>query len=298
MKIVVRLGEPLWRAVGSRRLHLSFDQDSVSVADVLDHLQASYPAFDKAYQGHSLPQTMPYNLFVNSRIVPRGQEADWLLADGDTLYIFLPAVGGSAQPLPREFYDRPTLVVARELLGQLLVRYVDGQRLSGRIVEVEAYIGEDDKASHASRGLTERTRPMYGPPGLAYVYLIYGMHHCLNVVTEREGFPAAVLIRGLEPLEGLEAMRRRRAGRPLVMLTDGPAKLCQAMAIDRRLNGHDLTIGQELWLEPGLPVPDEHVVRTSRIGVRGDERARTVPWRLLDTRTVSHARKGATTDER
>jgi DNA-3-methyladenine glycosylase len=115
--------------------------------------------------------------------------------------------------LGQDFFARDTLVVARELLGRRLVRVFKEQRLSGRIVEVEAYIGEKDQASHASCGPTERNAPMYGPPGHAYVYLIYGMHHCFNVVTEREGYPAAVLVRALEPLEGIEEMRERRGGR-------------------------------------------------------------------------------------
>ena len=116
--------------------------------------------------------------------------------------------------LSRGFFARQTLIVAQALLGQRLVRELDGIRLSGRVVEVEAYIGEDDQACHARPGLTKRNAPMYGLPGHAYVYLIYGMHHCLNVVTEREGFPAAVLVRALEPLEGIEKMRELRGGRP------------------------------------------------------------------------------------
>lgn len=183
--------------------------------------------------------------------------------------------------LPRDFFDRPTLQVARELLGQVLVRLLDGERLSGRIVEVEAYIGEDDLASHARFGRTERNAAMYGPPGCAYVYQIYGIHHCLNIVTEREGFPAAVLIRALEPLEGREVMRARRGGVPDPLLTSGPARLCQAMGIDRSLDKADLCASDAvLFVEAGAPVPDEAVATDPRIGVQGDPRARTVPWRL------------------
>jgi DNA-3-methyladenine glycosylase len=196
--------------------------------------------------------------------------------------IFLPAVGGSdSLPLARGFYLRPTLAVARDLLGRTLVRDLDGRRLAGRISEVEAYVGEDDLASHAARGLTPRNRAMYGYGGLAYVYLIYGMHHCLNVVTEAEGFPAAVLIRGMQPLEGVAVMRANRTGRPLLALADGPAKLCQAMAIDRRLDGHDLTAGVGLWLEPGEPALDSAVAATPRVNVGGDQHARTIPWRFV-----------------
>lgn len=183
--------------------------------------------------------------------------------------------------LPREFFDRPTLQVARDLLGQVLVRLLNGGRLSGRIVEVEAYIGEDDLASHARFGRTERNAAMYGPPGHAYVYQIYGVHHCLNIVTEREGFPAAVLVRALEPLEGLEMMRARRGSVPDPLLTGGPARLCQALAIDRTLDKADLCAPDAvLFVEAGPPIPDERVATSPRVGVQGDRRARTVPWRF------------------
>ena len=182
--------------------------------------------------------------------------------------------------LPREFYDRPTLTVARELLGQRLVRSLDGQRLVGRIVEVEAYLGETDQASHARPGRTRRNAPMYGPPGHAYVYFIYGMYYCLNAVTEAEDSPAAVLIRALEPWGGIDTMRDHRPGRSDRDLTSGPGKLCQALAIDRTLNNTDLCQGGSLWIEADTPVPDAQVATSPRIGVRGDEHARTVPWRF------------------
>ena len=182
--------------------------------------------------------------------------------------------------LGRDFYRRSTLTVARELLGQRLVRVVGGQRLSGLIVEVEAYIGEDDAACHAARGRTLRNEVMYGPPGHAYVYFIYGMHHCLNVVTEEDGFPAAVLIRALEPLEGLEIMRCHRPGRPDGELTNGPAKLCQAMAIDRGFNGVDLCASGELLIEGGRMVAPEEIRASPRIGIKANELARSAPWRF------------------
>jgi DNA-3-methyladenine glycosylase len=183
--------------------------------------------------------------------------------------------------LKRDFFARDTLTVARELLGQRLVRVEDGRRLVGRIVEAEAYVGEDDEACHASCGPTERNAPMYGPPGHAYVYFIYGMHHCFNVVTEREGYPSAVLIRALEPLKGLDVMRERRDNRPDRELTNGPAKLCQALGIDRRLTGADLCSSDtSLFLETGDAVPDEAIVAGPRIGVRGDETALMAPWRF------------------
>jgi len=189
-----------------------------------------------------------------------------------------------------DFFARDTLTVARALLGQRLVRLRDGKRLSGRIVEVEAYIGEDDQASHAHPGPTRRNAPMYGPPGHAYIYLIYGMHHCFNIVTEREGFPAAALVRALEPLEGIETMRELRGGRPDLPLTSGPARLCQALDIDRRFDGADLCAPDAiLFLEPDVAIPDDAIVTGPRVGVRGDEAALTVPWRFYvrDSQLVS-----------
>lgn len=179
-----------------------------------------------------------------------------------------------------DFYQQPTLQTARDLLGKRLVRILNGQRLSGLIVETEAYIGEDDKACHASRGRTPRTEVMYGLPGHAYIYFIYGMYHCFNVVTEGEGFPAAVLIRALEPLEGLEWMRRHRPGRPDDQLSNGPGKLCAALAIDRTLNGVDLCTSQIFFIEEGRTVADEEIATSPRIGIRSDEVARSRPWRF------------------
>lgn len=284
MQVVVRIGEPLWRVVGVRRLPLEFAQDAVTVADVLSRLAATYPGFEAAYQAGGWGRGVPYNLFVNARPVARGQEGQWFLQDGDQVYLMVPAVGGQQRPaavLPRAFYLQPTLEVARRLLGCRLVRHWHGQRLSGVIVEAEAYIGQDDLASHAARGRTARNRAMFGPGGLAYVYLIYGMYYCLNVVTEAEGFPAAVLIRSIVPTEGVEVMQSRRPGHPLLRLADGPGKVCQVLAVDRRLDGHDLTAGEALWIEAGPPVPEEVVLRTPRINVGGDEQARTLPWRFV-----------------
>jgi DNA-3-methyladenine glycosylase len=142
------------------------------------------------------------------------------------------------QRLPRSFYDRATETVARELLGMHLVHVTGGVERVGRIVEVEAYLGPHDKAAHTARGLTPRTRVMFGPPGHAYVYLIYGMHHCMNVVTEREGHGSAVLLRAVEPV-------RNVFGR-----TSGPGLLCRAMGIDRERNGHDLLSDEFHVAEP------------------------------------------------
>ena len=182
--------------------------------------------------------------------------------------------------LERAFYNRDTLTVARELLGQRLVRRLDGRRVAGRIVEVEAYVGETDTACHAHRGRTARNAVMFGSPGYAYVYFIYGMHHCFNAVTDREGYAAAVLVRALEPLEGIEAMRARRKGRAGIELTNGPAKLCYALGIDRALNSIDLVTSEELWLEHDAPVASEQIVAGPRVGVRGDDFALTVEWRF------------------
>src|SRR6202521_5323038 len=156
--------------------------------------------------------------------------------------------------LPRSFYDRDTVVVAQELLGKHLVHAVAGVKRVGRIVETEAYLGPHDLAAHSARGLTNRTKVMFGPPGHAYVYLIYGMHWCMNVVTEKEGHAAAVLLRAVEPVENLE-------GR-----TQGPALLCKAMGVDRRLNGHDLLSDDFYIAQPDQPAPIR-IVKRPRIGV-------------------------------
>jgi DNA-3-methyladenine glycosylase len=185
----------------------------------------------------------------------------------------------------RESFARDTLAVARNLLGARLVRLLDGQRLSGVVVECEAYIGQDDSACHASRGRTRRNEVMFGPPGYAYVYFTYGMHWMLNVVTEAEGFPAAVLLRAIQPVEGIETMRALRKAqgnsRADRGLTGGPARLTQALAIDKSLNGADLVAGGHLWLEPDAEMPDESVERGPRIGVQyAAEKDRLAPWRF------------------
>jgi DNA-3-methyladenine glycosylase len=181
--------------------------------------------------------------------------------------------------LPRSFYDRPTLVVARELLGARLVRILDGERLSGIILETEAYVGFEDQGSHAHHGRTPRNAPMFGPPGYAYVYFTYGMHWCLNVVTEAEGFPAAVLIRAILPQEGIEIIRARRNGRD----TLGPARLTQALGIGRAENGVDLcSPAHGLWIEAGVAIPDALVTTAPRVGLnRVAEPWKSIPWRFI-----------------
>jgi DNA-3-methyladenine glycosylase len=181
--------------------------------------------------------------------------------------------------LPREFYNRSTLTVARELIGARLVRVLDGVRLVGLITETEAYIGETDLACHAKAGRTPRTAVMYGPPGHAYVYFTYGNHWMLNAVTEREGFPAAVLIRAIQPIEGVEVMSARRMGRD----TFGPGKLTQALGITKSENGVDLTVATaSLWIEAGIFIPDENVTIGPRVGLNTvPEPWFSKPWRFL-----------------
>lgn len=182
-------------------------------------------------------------------------------------------------PLPRSFYNRPTLTVARELIGARLVRILDGVKLVGFISETEAYIGEDDLACHAKAGVTKRTAPMYGPPGHAYVYFTYGNHWMLNAVTEREGFPAAVLIRAIQPIEGADVMMARRQGRD----TFGPGKLTQALGITKSENNADLTeAGSPLRIEAGTSVPDSSVTIGARVGLNSTpEPWLSMPWRFL-----------------
>ena len=184
------------------------------------------------------------------------------------------------RPLPRAFYERDTVVVARALLGQRLVRVLSGLHLSGLICETEAYGGADDPASHAYRR-TPRSVIMFGPPGIAYVYFIYGMYHCLNAVTACDGHPGAVLIRGIFPDEGIETLREHRSGAADKHLTDGPGKLCQALGITLVLNGVDLTDSSELFITAGEPVAMREIIATPRVGVRGDEETRTRPWRFV-----------------
>ena len=182
-------------------------------------------------------------------------------------------------PLSPNFYNRPTLTVARELIGARLVRILDGIKLVGIITETEAYISQKDLACHAKAGLTARTALMFGEPGHAYVYFTYGSHWMLNVVTEREGFPAAVLIRAIQPIEGVEIMSARRSGRD----TFGPGKLTQAMGITKSENGADLTeTTNGLWIEAGVKVPNSLVTKGPRVGLNNTpEPWLSKPWRFL-----------------
>ena len=192
------------------------------------------------------------------------------------------------ETLSRTFYDRDTLEVARDLLGTYLVRRLDGAELVVRITETEAYVGAVDKACHAYGGRrTARTETLYAKPGTAYVYLIYGMYHCLNFVTEPEGTAAAVLLRGVEAVSGADLMAYNRFGRAYDRLTadqrknflNGPGKVCRALALTRTHNGLDLTAGGELFLCAGeAPTGEIHVGK--RIGIDYAEEAVDFPWRF------------------
>jgi len=187
--------------------------------------------------------------------------------------------------LPLSFYRRPALTVARALLGKVLVHETPVGRRQGRIVETEAYIGEHDLACHASKGRTKRTEVMFGPPGRAYVYLIYGMYYCFNVVSEPEGIAAAVLIRALEPGPGI----------PPELATNGPGKLCRAMGITISQNGEDLR-GHRLFIEDAARMPESRIERGPRVGVDYSGPWASRPYRLWirSSPFVSRGRVGPT----
>jgi len=187
----------------------------------------------------------------------------------------------SKPPTPRiwtGWHDQPTLTVLKNMLGKVLVHAQRGRRVSGVIIEAEAYIGEDDPACHAAAGPTRRNAPLYGPPGFAYVYLNYGLHYLVNAVTERDGFPGAVLIRALAPLEGIDLMRRRRGPVPDARICNGPGNLTQALGINLRHNLSDLATSAVRLEDHGFPVGP--VVYSPRIGIRvGTDRL----WRATST---------------
>lgn len=162
--------------------------------------------------------------------------------------------------LNKSFYNQPTTEIAKQLLGKFLCRKINNKLYIGKIVETEAYLGKKDLACHSAKGLTPRTKVMYGPAGHAYVYFIYGMYHCLNVVTEEENNPCAVLIRALEPIiippdKGVRGF------------LNGPAKLCREFQIDKKLNGYNLTLGKKLWIENGEIIKSSQIKKSKRIGV-------------------------------
>lgn len=191
--------------------------------------------------------------------------------------------------LERDFYNRPTLEVAKDLLGKKLVHHFNGDRLVGKIVEVEAYIGAIDKAAHSyNYRRTKRTETMFGPPGHAYVYIIYGMYNCMNVVTQAEGEPAGVLIRAIEPIKNLDIMALNRfdktveslTKRQFVNLTSGPGKLCMAMNISKKNHDKMDLCGNTLWLEDNMEDRKFEIVETTRVNIDYAEEAVHFPWRF------------------
>ena len=178
--------------------------------------------------------------------------------------------------LPRQFYARDVLIVAKDLLNCYLVREYNGHLLIGKIVETEAY-HQNDPACHAYRGKTKRNEVMFGPPGHAYVYFTYGMHYCFNVVTGDIGRAEAVLVRALEPVKGIDIIRTLRGGKSDRELLSGPAKLTRGLAIDLKLNGYDLTKGKILYITKGEPVAEEDIVVTTRIGINA---GKDLPYRF------------------
>ncbi len=187
----------------------------------------------------------------------------------------------------RSFFEREAPTVARELLGMRLVRVIEGSRVSGLIVETEAYRGRGDPASHAFRGKTHRNEAMFGPPGHAYVYFSMGVHYCLNVKAEGEGVPAAVLVRAVEPAEGFAIMKKNRGIRDVLRLARGPGNLTRAFGIGKRFNGEDLVASQRLFFETGVRV--RRVGASPRVGV-GAARSRRWRFYALGNRFVSGGR--------
>ncbi len=193
-------------------------------------------------------------------------------------------------PLPREFYDRDPADVARELLGKRVLRETDQGLCGGRIVEVEAYLSQRDSACHARRGKTKKNASMFGPPGHVYVYMIHA-RWCLNAVTQGEGIASAILIRALEPIEGIADMQNRRGTDQRLDLCRGPARLCQALGITRDQDGLDLTQGRELWIgpDPEFVLTPRQIVRSRRIGV-SSAHSRLLRYFVADSRFVSGRR--------
>lgn len=184
------------------------------------------------------------------------------------------------QKISRAFFKRSTLKVVKSLLGKYLVVKRRGKVLAGKIVETEAYIGEDDLACHASKGRTNRSETLYKKAGTIYVYLVYGMYYCFNIVTEREHFPSAVLIRAIEPAEGIETMKKLRKTGDSRNLASGPGKLCMAFGIDRSMNGKDVFSGTIYIEDRGEKISADDIAQTKRIGVDYAGVCAHYPWRF------------------
>jgi len=207
--------------------------------------------------------------------------------------------------LKKSFYSQPTENVAKELLGKFLRRKINGNLYVGKIVETEAYLGEKDLACHTSKGMTERNKIMFGPAGHAYIYFIYGMYHCFNVVTEKENDPCAVLIRALEPVKiidrsktGVHSLECNKSCLKQNKLSyrlkselqlNGPAKLCREFEIDKKLNGHDLTLGKKLWIEEGEKIKPSQIKKSKRVGVdyAGIWKNRLLRFYIKDNKFIS-----------
>ena len=182
------------------------------------------------------------------------------------------------QPINRRFYTRDTLKVAKAILGKVLVRRTPLEVFTGKIVETEAYRGTDDPASHSFRGKTSRNEVMFGKPGITYVYFTYGNHHCLNIVTEKTDIPAAVLIRAIEPLKGLESMKRNRSVEKIIDVASGPGKLTKAFQITRKDNNIDVTdSSSNISIHTPIEEKSFQIIQTTRIGIR---LAQELPWRF------------------
>ena len=165
--------------------------------------------------------------------------------------------------LTKQFYTQPTTEIAKQLLGKLLCREINRKLYIGKIVETESYLGRKDLACHSAKGMTKRNEAMFGSAGCAYIYFIYGMYHCFNVVTEKENDPCAVLIRALEPID----IPRHKNTKFCVPITNGPAKLCREFKIDKKLNSYDLTLGKKLWIENGDTIKPSQIKKSKRIGI-------------------------------
>lgn len=182
--------------------------------------------------------------------------------------------------LPQKFYNRDTLKVAQDLLGKFLIRKIGNKQLVGMITETEGYCGSNDLASHASKGKTPRTEIMFGNPGYSYIYLIYGMYNCLNIVTEHKNYPAAVLIRSIEPIEGIEYMKKQRKTDNELNLTTGPGKLCQAFQIDKKLNNKAVFKKGLIWVEDRGNLKSSQIIKAKRVGIYYAKEYRDKLWRF------------------
>lgn len=193
--------------------------------------------------------------------------------------------------LSHSFFQRPTLAVARGLLGKYLVVKRGDTVVSGKIVETEAYVGEDDLACHASKGRTSRTETLYAEAGTLYVYLVYGMYHCVNIITESKGFPSAVLIRAVKPTEGVRIMERRRKTKRAAALASGPGKVCEAFGVTKRMNGKTV-FGDMLWIEDrGERVRKSDIAAAPRVGVDYAGACKDYPWRFYIKNSAYISRK-------